>query len=74
MNSPSFAGWEVEWCGDQPHDYLYRNFRTRAGAVAFARQILPVSRNGCVRLTPYLEDQTTRTRVYTAESIFLEKA
>lgn len=74
MNSPSLAGWEVEWCNGQPHDYSYRDFRTRAGADAFVRQILSESQNGCVRLTPYLEDPATGVRVYTAESIFIEEA
>lgn len=83
------SGFEVEWCseiaideyGDRDLDrdtYNFRDFRTKAAAMKFAKQIFPTDQNGAVRITPFTIEQLSdewpygRSKEYAGDSEFYE--
>jgi hypothetical protein len=81
------SGWEVEWCTDLPEHpdapgeadwdratYEFRDFRDKAAAEAFAREVYPKCKIGSVRITPFTNAISTDPsyRKYTADSGFYE--
>ncbi len=75
--SEAVLRWEVEWAtcsADRWHlGWSYRDFTVRPEAVAFAREVLPQSTNGMVRVTPFLQGRSIPGRMYTSESVFLRR-